>query len=331
MSNVKNSTITELVNGLLEGDRRSLSRAITLVESTRTDHRKIAKTIFKMLPLREQASIRIGISGVPGVGKSTFIEALGLHIVDERKKLAVFAVDPSSPKTGGSILGDKTRMPELSRDENAFIRGTPSAGSLGGVARRTRDVVLLAEAAGANVVLIETVGVGQSEFAVSDIVDFFVLLVAPGGGDDLQGIKKGIIELADLVIVTKADSDLIPAAERAVRDYSSALNLLNSEDSEFKPSVISCSAQTGIGIQETWIKIIEGVDLLSSSGELTSRRRERVQSLMWEELTTRIMDEVRKNPQVRAVASDLEKKLEKGELGPVDAADTLFSVFHKKG
>ena len=220
-------------------------------------------------------AMRIGISGVPGVGKSSFIEALGLHIVENGKKLAVLAVDPSSPKTRGSILGDKTRMTSLSRHERAFVRATPSGGSLGGIARYTRDAILLTEAAGANIIFVETVGVGQSEFAVANVIDFFLLLVAPGGGDDLQGIKKGIIELADLIIVTKSDGDLKLAAERAKNDYSSALNLLSGPNSEIESSVLQCSALTGFGIAECWAQIENSLTKLSSTGKLLRRRGER--------------------------------------------------------
>ncbi|MBY0431424.1 MAG: methylmalonyl Co-A mutase-associated GTPase MeaB, partial [Rhodospirillales bacterium] len=210
--------IQTLAAGLRAGQRRALARAITLVESTRPDHRRAAEALLEQVLPNTGRSVRLGISGVPGVGKSTFIEALGLHLTRQEHRIAVLAVDPSSPRSGGSILGDKTRMEELSRDERAFIRPSPSGCTLGGVARRTREVMLLCEAAGFDVVIIETVGVGQSETAVADMVDMFLLLLVPGGGDELQGIKKGIVELADLVVVNKADGDLAAAAERAAAE-----------------------------------------------------------------------------------------------------------------
>ena len=250
--NISPSTVNDLAAAIVAGERPALARAITLVESTRDDDRDRAEALLTQLLPRTGGAMRIGISGAPGVGKSTFIEAFGLHLTGEGKKVAVFAVDPSSRRGGGSILGDKTRMEKLSRDPNAYIRPSPAGTTLGGVARRTRECLLLAEAAGFDVVLIETVGVGQSETAVADMTDLFVLLASPGGGDDLQGIKRGVMELADLVLVTKADGDLLPASRRAVADYHAALHLMRPKHKGLQPSVLGVSALEGQGIAEAW-------------------------------------------------------------------------------
>ena len=242
----------ETAEAIRRGDRRALARAITLIESTRADHRAAAEELLAELLPHTGNSIRIGISGVPGVGKSTFIEAFGLHVIGQGHKVAVLAVDPSSQRTGGSILGDKTRMEELTRNTSAFIRPSPSGGTLGGVARRTREAMLACEAAGYDVVIVETVGVGQSETAVSDMVDLFMLLLLPGGGDELQGIKKGIVELADLIVVNKADGALVDAARHAVAEYRHALALLRSPSKDWKVPVLTCSAATRIGVPEVW-------------------------------------------------------------------------------
>src|SRR6202012_1540671 len=234
------------------GDRRAVARAITLVESTRASDRDKAETLLAELLSHAGKAVRLGISGAPGAGKSTFIEAFGTYLTGQGHKVAVLAVDPSSRRSGGSILGDKTRMEKLARDPNAFIRPSPAGTTLGGVARRTREAMLLAEAARFDVVLVETVGVGQSETAVSEMVDLFVLLVSPGGGDDLQGIKRGVMELADLLLVTKADGDLVPAAKRAAADYQAALHLIRPKYSGIFAEVMQTSALTGAGIAQCW-------------------------------------------------------------------------------
>jgi LAO/AO transport system kinase len=235
------------------GDRRALARAITLIESSRADHRRAAEAVLEaaLVPAAGR-TLRLGISGVPGVGKSTFIEALGLSILGRGHRLAVLAIDPSSRRGGGSILGDKTRMGELARSTAAFIRPSPTGGTLGGVARRTRETLLLCEAAGFDVVIVETVGIGQSETAVADMVDMFVLLMLPGGGDELQGIKKGVVELADLILVNKADGDFAAAAKRAVADYRSALRLLRPASATWRPEVLAVSALAGTNIETMW-------------------------------------------------------------------------------
>ena len=248
---------------LLAGDRRALARAITLVESTTAADQKQSEELLDAMLPQTGGAMRIGISGAPGVGKSTFIEAFGLHLTGQGKKVAVFAIDPSSRRGGGSILGDKTRMEKLSRDPNAYIRPSPAGTTLGGVARRTRECLLLAEAAGFDVVLVETVGVGQSETAVADMTDLFVLLASPGGGDDLQGIKRGVMELADLVLVTKADGDLMPAARRAVADYHAALHLMRPSISG-SPKVLAVSSIEGTGIDEAWHEMLRSIDALAA-------------------------------------------------------------------
>ena len=242
--------IDDLANKIRVGSRRELARAITLIESSRTDHREQAEQLLQTLLTDTGNSLRIGISGSPGVGKSTFIEALGLRIIDTSHSLAVLSIDPSSTRSGGSILGDKTRMMELAKHPQAFIRPSPSGGTLGGVAKRTRETLLLCEAAGFDTVIIETVGVGQSETAVAEMTDMFLLLVQPGGGDELQGIKRGIMELADLLIVNKADGDLLSIAQNSASDYSNALRLMQPRSKNWQTPVVSCSALTNTGINE---------------------------------------------------------------------------------
>ena len=249
--------MSELAEQIVAGDRRALARAITIVESTRPDHREEAAALLTEVLPHTGGAIRIGISGAPGSGKSTFIEAFGLHLVEHGHRVAVLAVDPSSTRTGGSILGDKTRMGELTRSDSAFVRPSPTAGTLGGVARRTREAMLLCEAAGFDVVMVETVGVGQSEVAVAGMVDLFAVLVAPGAGDELQGIKRGIIELADVVVVNKNDGELAPAAKTTATDYSSALRLVRSKTQAWTPRVVLVSALEGTGIDDLWSTVEE--------------------------------------------------------------------------
>ena len=263
-------TVSTLTKGVLAGERRALSKAITLIESTRDDHRIQAEKIVDALLPHTGNTIRLGLTGIPGVGKSTLIESFGLYLLEHGHRPAILAVDPSSPVTGGSILGDKTRMEMLSRDARAFIRPSPSGGTLGGVARRTREAMLLCEAAGHDVILIETVGVGQSETAVAGMVDLFLLLVAPGAGDELQGIKKGIVELADMVVVTKADGDLADAARRAARDYSNALHLIGRVDENGNVPVVTCSATSGFGIDAMWQGVTEQIAAAKTTATRTS-------------------------------------------------------------
>ena len=264
--------VERLSEAIRAGDRRALARAITLVESTRPDHRAGAERLLEALLPHAGRSVRIGITGVPGVGKSTFIERFGLHVIGQGHRIAVLAVDPSSKRSGGSILGDKTRMQDLSTNRDAYIRPSPAGATLGGVARRTREAMLVCEAAGFDVVLVETVGVGQSETAVADMVDMFVLLLLPGGGDELQGIKRGIVELAELVIVNKADGDLADAALRTAADYRNALRLLRPPSPNWRVAVERCSALTGEGIPEVWRTVERYREVLGATGEIASRR-----------------------------------------------------------
>jgi len=316
-----------LASAVRKGDRRALARAITLVESTRADHRQRAEGLLALLMPETGRAARIGISGVPGVGKSTFIEAFGLHAIGRGHQVAVLAVDPSSKRSGGSILGDKTRMEELSRHPAAFIRPSPAGGTLGGVARRTREAGLLCEAAGFDVVLIETVGVGQSETTVADMVDMFVLLLQPGGGDELQGIKRGIVELADLLVVTKADGDLVPAANRAVADYRRALTLLHPATAHWTPEVLSCSAVSGKGVDAVWSAVERYRAALEPAGEISRRRAEQAKRWLWGEIAESLLDSLRAHPGVRSRLAALEKEVAAGRLAPGAAAAELLAVF----
>ncbi len=273
-----------LADEVIAGDRRALGRAITLVESTRPDHRAEAVELLRAVLPHTGTGIRLGISGAPGVGKSTFIDAFGCHVIDQGTTLAVLAVDPSSGRSGGSILGDKTRMEELARRPEAFIRPSPAGRTLGGVARRTREAMLLCEAAGYGAVLVETVGVGQSETAVAEMVDLFCLLAGPGAGDDLQGVKRGVMELAELVVVTKADGDLEPAANRAAGDLRHALALLRPVHHAWTPKVVLSSAFTGAGLAEVWDAVLAHRQALEQSGELATLRGEQARQWLWTEL-----------------------------------------------
>lgn len=318
------SDTDQLVSGVLEGNRRALARLITRIESTRRDHRAEASDAITRLLPETGKSIRIGISGVPGVGKSSFIETFGLHVVEQGHKVAVLAVDPSSPKHGGSILGDKTRMENLARNPGAYVRPSPSSGSIGGVARRTRETILAVEAAGFDVVLVETVGVGQSEYAVADLVDMFVLLVAPGGGDDLQGIKKGIVEMADLLVVTKNDGDLQKAASRAFQDYTSALRMLRGGDDVWRPEVLRCSAHTRDGIPEVWARMEAFREAVQAAGRIDERRAEQAASWMWDEVTSTLLAEVRRKG---GVGDKMEAAVRSGKRTPTDAAREILKQF----
>jgi LAO/AO transport system kinase len=314
--------VDTLASAVLRGDRRALARAITLVESTREDDRERAEALLERLTPKAGRSIRIGISGAPGVGKSTLIEALGLHLLNSGHRVAVLAVDPSSIRSGGSILGDKTRMAELARADGAFIRPSPAGGTLGGVARRTREAIPLCEAAGFDVILVETVGVGQSETAVSEMTDFFILLVQPGGGDELQGIKKGIMEIADLVLVTKSDGDLAAAAKRAVADYRHALRLVRPERSGWTPTAEACSATTGTGIAEAW-GIVERFRRKTGEKALGRRRAEQAVSHLWREVNELLRSRIARRPRLARAAAELERRVVAGDLAPGQAAHRL--------
>lgn len=316
-----------LAEGVLDGDRRALARAITLIESTRPDHRGEAARLLEALLPRTGRSVRIGISGVPGVGKSTFIEALGLQLIAAGHRVAVLAVDPSSQRSGGSILGDKTRMPELARAEAAFIRPSPTRGTLGGVARRTREALLATEAAGFDVVIVETVGVGQSETTVADMVDLFLLLIAPGGGDELQGIKRGIMEIADLIVVNKADGELKAEAGRTAAEYRGALQLLRPRSPSWTPQVLLCSALGGSGVPEVWEAVGAYRAALEASGEIAARRAEQARQWLWQEVQENLLAELRAHPEVEARIAALEAKVKAGALPATAAAQELLKVF----
>ena len=312
---------------MLDGDRRALARAITLVESTRADHRDEAEALLAEVLPHTGDAVRVGISGAPGAGKSTFIEALGLHLVEQGHRVAVLAVDPSSTRSGGSILGDKTRMEELTRSPHAFVRPSPTGGTLGGVARRTREAMLLCEAAGFDVVLVETVGVGQSEVAVAAMVDLFLVLVAPGGGDELQGIKRGIMELADLVVVNKADGDLArrrharPPPTTRARSTSCARARRRG-----RRGSLTCSALLGDGIDEVWARG-RRVPRSRVAGELPARRADAGRDWMWSEVTDALLDALRADDDVAGLADRLEAEVESGEITPAAAARAVLDGF----
>ncbi|MCI0430627.1 MAG: methylmalonyl Co-A mutase-associated GTPase MeaB [Rhodospirillales bacterium] len=317
----------DLAGAVIAGDRRALARAITLIESTRVDHRaEAADLLDKLLPAAGK-SIRLGISGAPGVGKSTFIEAFGLHVIGQDHHIAVLAVDPSSKIGGGSILGDKTRMAGLAADERAFIRPSPAGATLGGVARRTRESITAVEAAGFDVVIVETVGVGQSETAVADMVDMFVLVLQPAGGDDLQGMKRGIVELADLILVNKADGELAAAAGRTAADYQHALRLLRAPTPGWTPEVRRCSALTGTGIAEVWQTVERFCRALSADGQFQRRRSEQAKAALHAELAESLLARLRGDPAVARRFADLEKQVAAGRLSPAAAAEAVTVAF----
>ncbi len=314
---------------VLAGNRRSLARAITLVESSREDHRADAVQMLEKLAPAAGKSTRIGISGVPGVGKSTFIEAFGNHIADLGHRVAVLAVDPSSAITGGSILGDKTRMETLSQRDDVFIRPSPASGTLGGVTRRTRESMLLCEAAGFDVVIVETVGVGQSETAVADMTDMFLLMLLPGGGDELQGIKRGIMELADMVIVNKADGDLAATARHSASDYLNALHLLHPRTRNWQVPVKTCSALERRGIDEIWNGVEEYCQTINSSGEKEERRAQQAKSWMWSEISESLITALRHDPKASQRIDELEQAVVAGTTAPTLAAAELIEIFLK--
>ena len=319
----------ELVKGILARERRPLAKAITLIESTRQDHQARSQTLLEsLLPHSGQSRkcMRIGISGVPGVGKSTFIEALGMHLVEHGKRVAVLAVDPSSSLSGGAILGDKTRMERLSQREEAFIRPTPTSGSLGGVAEKTRETMILCEAAGFDVIIVETVGVGQSETSVAGMTDVFVLMQLPNAGDDLQAIKKGIVELADLVVFNKADLDP-QAAESAALQMGSALHMLRPNSQCWQPRVLKVSAARGLGIAEFWQAIEDYRNAMLDCGEFAGKRRHQSLAWMWALIESGLHSRFRKHPSVRHELPGLATAVEAGELPPAVAAERLLDCF----
>jgi len=309
--------------GVLAGDRRALARAITLVESTRPEDQQAADEVLEEVLPHSGGAVRVGISGTPGVGKSTFIDAIGARLTAAGRSVAVLAVDPSSTVSGGSVLGDKTRMAALSRSPLAYIRPSPAGPTLGGVARRTREALLLCEAAGFDVVLVETVGVGQAEVAVAGMVDTFVLLLAPAGGDELQGIKRGVMELADLVVVNKADGALLPAARRAATEHRHALHLHRPRSPAWSPEVLLCSSATGEGIDEVWATVERHRDALATAGELDRRRSEQSAGWLWSDVGDRLVDALRSSDAGRTAEADVAA----GRLAPSVAAARLAARF----
>ena len=320
-----------LFQPLLDGDRRALARAITLVESTRADHRSRATTLLDALRGRGREALRIGLSGTPGVGKSTFIEAFGMMLTGQGLRVAVLAVDPSSARTGGSILGDKTRMEHLSRDPRAFIRPSPAASQLGGVARRSREAVALCEAAGFDVVLVETVGVGQSETMVAQMCDLFVLLLAPAGGDELQGVKRGIMEIADLILVNKADGDLKPAATRTVADYAGALRLLRKrpQDPDGFPKALPVSAMAGSGIASAWDQMQTLADWRREAGFWAKNRAEQAAHWFGVEVREGLLARLRADAATRARMADLARDVAEGRRAPEAAAAEMLESLNR--
>jgi len=316
----------DLARMLREGDRRALARSITLVESARADRRAEAAALLDAVMPATGGAVRVGISGTPGSGKSTFIDELGSHLTATGHRVAVLAVDPSSRRSGGSIMGDKTRMERLARDPAAFIRPSPSGGTLGGVARRTREAGLLCEAAGFDVVLIETVGVGQSETVVADMVDCFVLVAAPGGGDELQGIKRGIMELADVIVVNKADGDLLPAAQRAVADHRHAAHLMRPKHPGWTVPVVATSALEGTGVDEVWAEVERFETHLRTDGGLDRLRSAQSVAWMWSEMSERLVDAFRRDERVAKRLTDVEAAVRDGRLSPTTAAHELLAA-----
>ncbi len=318
--------IASLIRGVRAGERAALARAITLVESKRPDHQRSAHQLVQSLLPHTGAARRVGVTGAPGVGKSTTIDALGSHLTGLGHKLAVLAVDPSSARTGGSILADKTRMARLAVDPRAFIRPSPTAGTLGGVAARTRETMLLCEAAGYDVILVETVGTGQSETAVADMTDFFLALMLPGAGDELQGLKKGLVELADMIAINKADGDNAASARVAAAEYGAALHILTPRFAEWQPPVVTCSALTGAGVAQLWEHVLDHHCRLSASGAFAERRREQQVKWMWAIVEQRLHARLATDPKLKTRLPELERAVADGALSPALAAGEIVAT-----
>jgi LAO/AO transport system kinase len=314
------------VAGVRASDRAVLARAITLIESSKPAHQGLAQDLLQGLLPFTGGGHRIGITGVPGVGKSTLIDQLGSNLVEAGHKVAVLAVDPSSKRSGGSILGDKTRMHRLALNRNTFIRPSPTSGTLGGVARKTRETMALVEAAGFDVVIVETVGVGQSEVTVAEMVDFFLVLLLAGAGDELQGLKKGVIEIADMIAINKADTDNVPRAERAAAEYQGALNLLTPASPNWRPPVITVSARENKGLDALWAKICKHHTRMTASGELQARRQAQAVAWMREMLQDRLLAALKANPMVAAKLPSIEADVRDGRLMPARAVDQILAL-----
>ncbi|MFJ2173542.1 methylmalonyl Co-A mutase-associated GTPase MeaB [Streptomyces sp. NPDC101062] len=318
--------IDSYAKGVLDGSRSYIARAVTLVESTRTDHRALAQRLLTELLPHSGRARRIGISGVPGVGKSTFIDALGTLLTGLGHRVAVLAVDPSSSRTGGSILGDKTRMERLAVDPAAFVRPSPTAGTLGGVAKATRETIIVMEAAGYDVVLVETVGVGQSETTVANMVDSFLLLTLARTGDQLQGIKKGVLELADVITVNKADGPHERDARSAARELAGALRLMHPVDAAWTPPVLSCSAREGTGLETVWERLEQHRQVLDADGRLARKRSDQQVDWAWTMVRDHLLDRLREHPGVREVAPALEREVREGTLTATLAAERIIAA-----
>ena len=322
----ESAPVDELVAAVHSGDRTALSRAITLVESTRPDHRQQAQQLLlRSLPESGHA-LRVGITGVPGVGKSTTIEALGMMLIEQGHRVAVLAVDPSSTRTGGSILGDKTRMARLAVHPDAYVRPSPTSGTLGGVTRATRETVVLVEAAGFDVVLVETVGVGQSEVAVANMVDTFVFLTLARTGDQLQGIKKGVLELADVVVVNKADGEHAAEAKGAARELTAAIRLIYPRDILWRPPVLTMSALERTGLSEMWDTVVRHRDVLTEAGVFDTKRRQQQVDWTWSMVRDAVLDRVLSNPNVKHIRAEVEQQVRDGELTPALAAQQIIDA-----
>ncbi|OBI44684.1 ATPase/protein kinase [Mycobacterium colombiense] len=326
MASQRNDSVEDLAEAVRNGDRAALPRAITLLESTRADHRKKAQQLLLELTPDSGNAYRVGITGIPGVGKSTSIEALGMHLIELGHRVAVLAVDPSSTRTGGSILGDKTRMARLAMHPDAYIRPSPTSGTLGGVAKATRETAVLLEAAGFDVILIETVGVGQSEVTVANMVDTFVLLTLARGGDQLQGIKKGVLELADIVVVNKADGDHLAEARSAARELSGAIRLIHPRETLWRPPVLTMSAAEGTGLSELWDTVERHRQVLTEAGEFEARRRAQLVDWTWQMVRDTVLDRLLSSPAVRKIRADVERKVKAGELTPALAAEQILAA-----
>ncbi len=326
MATGNGDSIDELAAAVRNGDRAALPRAITLVESTRSDHRDQAQRLLLELMPEAGTGLHVGITGVPGVGKSTTIEALGMSLIERGHRVAVLAVDPSSTRTGGSILGDKTRMPRLAVHPDAYIRPSPTSGTLGGVAKATRETIVLLEAAGFDVILVETVGVGQSEVAVSNMVDTFVFLTLARTGDQLQGIKKGVLELADIVVVNKADGEHLREARKAARDLSGVIRLIYPRETLWRPPVLTMSALEGVGLEELWEAVERHQKVLTEAGEFEARRRAQQVDWTWQMVRDTVLDRVLSNPAVRKARGEVERQVLAGELTPAMAAQQILKL-----
>jgi LAO/AO transport system kinase len=319
------------IQGVLAGQRAQIARTITLLESTRPDHQELAQRVLTGLLPHSGGAIRVGVTGVPGVGKSTFIDAFGSMLTEQGHRVAVLAIDPSSTRTGGSILGDKTRMERLSVDAAAFVRPSPTSGTLGGVAKATRESIVVMEAAGYDVVLVETVGVGQSETAVAAMVDTFLLLALARTGDQLQGIKKGVLELADVIAVNKADGPHEKDARTAARELAGALRLLRNPDATWHAPVLTCSAREGSGLDEVWTQVQKHRAALEHAGDLEARRRDQQVAWVWNLVEDRLLNRLRRDPGVRALAPELEREVRAGTTTATSAAERILEAFRAAG